>query len=44
MLAQGYTSSPEPLLRLSAITFDPRVSVPQVLERFYLTLGDSDHF
>ena len=44
LLAHGFTSSPEPLLRLSAITFDPRVSVPQVLDRFYLTMGDSDHF
>ncbi len=44
LLAQGFTSSPEPLLRLSAIAFDPRVSVPQVLDRFYLTMGDSDHF
>ncbi len=44
LLGEGYTSSPEPVLRLSAITFDPRLSVPQVLESFYLTMGDSDHF
>lgn len=44
LLARGFTSSPEPLLRLSAIAFDSRVSVPQVLDRFYLTMGDSDHF
>ena len=44
LLERGYTGSPEPHLRLSAIAFDPRVSVPQVLERLYLTMGDCDHF
>lgn len=44
LLARGYTAAPEPHLRLSAIPFDSRVSVPRVLEEFYLTMGDSDHF
>lgn len=44
LLEQGFTSSPEPVLRLSAIAFDPRVTVAQILEGFYLTMGDSDHF
>jgi hypothetical protein len=44
LLDHGFSSAPEPLLRLSAIAFDAQVSVPQVLESFYLTMGDSDHF
>lgn len=44
LLERGYTAAPEPHLRLSAIPFDPRVNVPQVLADFYLTMGDSDHF
>ena len=44
LLERGYAGTPEPHLRLSAITFDPRISVPQVLTGFYLTMGDSDHF
>jgi hypothetical protein len=40
----GYSGAAEPHLRLSAIAFDPRVSVPQVLGSFYLTMGDCDHF
>ena len=44
LLERGYTGAPEPHLRLSAIAFDSRVSVPQVLTDFYLTMGDSDHF
>jgi hypothetical protein len=44
LLDAGFAGSPEPILRLSAIAFEPRVTVPQVLERFYLTMGDSDHF
>jgi len=44
LLNEGFASAPEPLLRLSAIAFDGRVSVPQVLATFYLTMGDSDHF
>ncbi len=44
LLERGYTGAPEPHLRLSAIPFDPRVSVPRVLADFYLTMGDSDHF
>lgn len=41
---QGFTGAPEPVLRLSSIAFDPRVSVPRVLDSFYLTMGDCDHF
>jgi hypothetical protein len=44
LLEEGFESSPEPVLRLSAIAFDPRVTVPQVLSGLYLTMGDSDHF
>lgn len=44
LLEDGFSSAPEPLLRLSAIAFDRRVSVPQVLTDFYLTMGDSDHY
>ena len=44
LLEEGFESTPEPVLRLSAIAFDPRVTVPQVLAGFYLTMGDSDHF
>ncbi|MEO8197781.1 MAG: GNAT family N-acetyltransferase [Thermoanaerobaculia bacterium] len=44
LLERGYTGAPEPHLRLSAIAFDARVSVPQVLSGFYLTMGDSDHY
>ncbi|MEO7793849.1 MAG: GNAT family N-acetyltransferase [Thermoanaerobaculia bacterium] len=44
LIDRGYSGRLEPLLRLSTITFDPRVRVPEVLERFYLTMGDSDHF
>lgn len=44
LLERGYSGAPEPHLRLSAIAFDARVSVPQVLSGFYLTMGDSDHF
>ena len=44
LLDEGFAQLPEPVLRLSAIAFDPRVTVPQVLASFYLTMGDSDHF
>ncbi len=44
LLERGYSAAPEPHLRLSAITFDREVSVPQVLSSFYLTMGDCDHF
>jgi hypothetical protein len=44
LLERGYCGAPEPHLRLSAIPFDPRVTVPKVLAEFYLTMGDSDHF
>ncbi len=44
LLSEGFAQVPEPVLRLSAIAFDRRVTVPQVLGSFYLTMGDSDHF
>ena len=44
LLERGYSGAAEPHLRLSAITFDREVSVPQVLSSFYLTMGDCDHF
>jgi hypothetical protein len=44
LLERGYAGTPEPLLRLSAIAFDPHLSVPEILASFYLTMGDSDHF
>jgi hypothetical protein len=44
LLGLGYSGTPEPLLRLSAIAFLPQVSVPEVLTGYYLTMGDSDHF
>lgn len=44
LLRQGFSSAAEPLLRLSAIAFDSRVSVPRILDSFYLTMGDCDHF
>lgn len=44
LVERGYAALPEPHLRLSAITFAPQVSVPQVLTGFYLTMGDCDHF
>lgn len=44
LLARGYNAAPEPHLRLSAIAFDARVTVPRVLADFYLTMGDCDHF
>ncbi|MEO8274908.1 MAG: hypothetical protein ABI639_01740 [Thermoanaerobaculia bacterium] len=40
----GFATEPEPFLHLSAISFDVRIGVPQVLSDFYLTMGDSDHF